>query len=114
VTGTLSPLTLPLMVVPALMTPVSTGESMTAVPTSPSVAATARCIPVPSTTRCSTCSPRAPRPPEAALAPYQPVLLDKDAFFAEPMYVVDVEGCRRRADAEGPVTAPCGARLRCG
>ena len=50
--------------------------------------------------------------PEAALAPYQPVLLDKDAFFAEPMYVVDVEGWPQDAPTlKGPVTAPAGARL---
>ena len=50
--------------------------------------------------------------PEAALAPYQPVLLDKDAFFAEPMYVVEVEGWPQDAPTlKGPVTAPAGARL---
>ena len=47
--------------------------------------------------------------PEAALAPYQPVLLDKDAFFAEPMYVVEVEGWPPDARRlKGPVTAPAG------
>ena len=54
--------------------------------------------------------------PEAALAPYQPVLLDKDAFFAEPMYVVEVEGWPAgRADAEGPGDRARRARgWRCG
>jgi hypothetical protein len=47
--------------------------------------------------------------PEAALAPYQPVLLDKKAFFAEPMYVVDVEGWPQDAPTlKGPATAPVG------
>ena len=47
--------------------------------------------------------------PDAALAPYQPVLLDKDAFFAEPMYVVEVEGWPPDARRlKGPVTAPAG------
>ena len=50
--------------------------------------------------------------PEAALAPYRSVLLDKDTFFAEPMYVVDVEGWPQDAPTlKGPVTAPAGARL---
>ena len=47
--------------------------------------------------------------PEAALAPYRPVLIDKEAFFAEPMYVVDVEGWPEDAPTlKGPVTAPAG------
>ena len=47
--------------------------------------------------------------PEAALAPYQPVLLDKDAFFSESMYVVEVEGWPQDAPTlQGPVTAPAG------
>src|SRR5690349_9075524 len=47
--------------------------------------------------------------PEAALAPYQPVLLDKDALCAKPMYVVDVEGGPQDASTlRGPVTATAG------
>jgi hypothetical protein len=46
---------------------------------------------------------------QAALAPHQPVLLDKDAFFAEPMYVVEVEAWAPDAPTlQGPVTAPAG------
>jgi hypothetical protein len=49
--------------------------------------------------------------PEAALAPYQPVLLDEDALFAEPMYVVDVEGGPQDAPTlKGPVGAAAGEK----
>ena len=82
-------------------------------PTSPSVAATARCIPrAEYDALFDLLAEGATTVPEAALAPYQPVLLDKDAFFAEPMYVVDVEGWPQDAPTlRGPVTAPAGARL---
>jgi hypothetical protein len=49
--------------------------------------------------------------PEAALATYPPVLLDKDALCAEPMYVVDVEGGPQDAPTlKHPVTAAAGEK----
>jgi hypothetical protein len=47
--------------------------------------------------------------PCSRTTPYQPVLLDKDAFFAESMCVVEVEGWPQDVPTlQGPVTAPAG------